>query len=78
MVSAVVVVLISTVACIVAIVPNVGKCGHGFRFPTVQGLKEMRIYCSAIPCNSVSVKFKAVGKEVFVACHNVCKVSKGL
>ena len=75
MVSAVIVVMVSSVACSVCSVPNVCEISHCLRFFPVDFFKEVRVYRSAVAVHSASVEVQSICNQAFVTCHNVCKVS---
>ena len=78
MVSAVIVVLISSVIRTVCSVPDVGKLSHGSRFFLIQLFNELWVYRSAVSVHSATVDFQGICDQLFVACHQVGKISEGL
>ena len=78
MVAALVVVVASAVVRSVAFVPNVRKLAHGLRLFAVQLCEEVGVNRFAVLSHSAFVDFQGCGYQVFVACHQVCKVSEGL
>ena len=78
MVAALIVVLASAVIRSVALVPNVCKLAHGLRLFAVQLCEEVGVNRFAVLSHSAFVDFQCCGYQLFVACHQVCKVSEGL
>lgn len=77
-VSAVIVVIVSAVACVLTCVPDVGEICHCLRFLPIELVKEVGVHRSAVAVHSSSVKVKCACEKVFVACHDVRKVSHRL
>ena len=77
-VAAVVVVLAPVVFGILAAVPNVCKRRHRGRFPAVDLLQKSGVDRLAVLADPTVIKAEGFRQEVFVACHDVGKVPKGL
>ena len=78
MVSAVVVVLISAVICIVRRIPDVCELCHVGGLFSVQLFDELGIDRSAISVHSAFVDFQGICNQPFVARHKVGEVSQSL
>lgn len=78
MVAAVVVMVVSAVACVLAAVPNVCQGCHGGGFSVVQPFQESGVNRAAVAADAASVEVQCACQEVFVACHDVCEVSERL
>lgn len=78
MVSAVVVVLISAVILSLRGVPDVGELCHRARFFPIDLLQKVRVNRSAIMSHPIGIEFQSLGKQGFVACHDVGEISQGL
>lgn len=78
MIAAVVVMLASAVVGVLAAVPNVCKFCHSGGLSAVEPFQEPGVDRSAVAADAASVEVQRACQEVFVACHDVCKISKGL
>ncbi len=78
MAAARIVVLIPSVVCVLAPVPDIRKLHHGLRFPAVQFAHEARVNRLAVAFHSVVVKVQCADQKFLVGCHNVRQVPKRL
>ena len=78
MVSAVVVVLISAAILSLRGVPDVGELCHRARLFPIDLLQKVRVNRSAIMPHPIGIEFQSLGKQGFVACHDVGEISQGL
>ena len=70
--------LVPAVVLTLAGVPNVRKLRHRAGLLAVQLPKEVPVDHLAVAVDAVPVNPKGIGKEIFMACHDVCQVPKGL
>lgn len=78
MVAAVVVMLVSAVACAVAGVPDVRKLRHCLGLPAVDLGEEVGVYRAAVAAHAAAVELQSFCDQAFVACHDVGEVPKAL
>ena len=78
MVSATVVMLISSGFCSVAAIPDVRKLCHGGGLFPVQRFQKQWVNGPAIMFGSALVNFQALDEQLFMACHDVGKVAECL
>ena len=78
MIPAVVVMMVAPVVCAVALVPDVCKLRHRGGLPAVDHPEEFRVDRAAVAAGAVAVDLKGLDQKVFVACHDVGEVPKGL
>ena len=77
-VSAVIVMLASSVVCVVRVVPDLRKVCHVLRLSSVQSFKESRVDRSAVMPDPAFVKLQGFRDQAFVACHDVGEVLERL
>ena len=70
--------LCSAVGSSLRCVPNVCKACHRLGLLLVEGGKEIRVNCPAVAAGPCCVNPEGSDEELLVACHDVCKVPKGL
>ena len=76
-VAAAVVMLASSVVCVLCSVPYVCELRHRCGFVGVDRFKELSVNRSAVAAYAGAVKVEGLCEEALVACHDVCQVAKG-